>query len=217
MNSIALKTPSGRRSGRVTEVGIHDDHDIGTGESGGLEHIFRPRFPSQVTRRTLATSTHVVTRSTVPSAEPPSPRGERALTQQQFEASVASRLAELPGTRMRFGADGESGAKVQITLRSDDADMPSRTVAAVTREMQAMQGFQNAGSTASLARPEMQLTPQPDKAATLGISTETIAQTATSRPSATPIRTCRSSTSRTARFPSASCSTRVRGPISHGY
>jgi HAE1 family hydrophobic/amphiphilic exporter-1 len=106
------------------------------------------------------------------------PRGERALTQQQFEASVASQLAELPGARMRFGADGESGAKVQVTLRSDDADMLSRTVASVMREMQATPGFRNAGSTASLARPEMQLVPQPDKAATLGVSTETIAQTA---------------------------------------
>jgi HAE1 family hydrophobic/amphiphilic exporter-1 len=105
------------------------------------------------------------------------PRSERALTQQQFEASVALQLAELPGARVRFGADGESGAKVQVTLRSDDTDMLSRTVAAVTREMQAAPGFQNAGSTASLARPEIQLTPHPDKAATLGVSTETIART----------------------------------------
>lgn len=106
------------------------------------------------------------------------PRGERALTQQQFEASVASQLAELPGARVRFGADGESGARIQVTLRSDDAEMLSRTVASVAREMQATPGFQNAGSTASLARPEIQLTPQPDKAATLGVSTGTIAQTA---------------------------------------
>jgi len=105
------------------------------------------------------------------------PRSDRALTQQQFEASVAPRLAELPGARMRFGADGESGAKVQVTLRSDDAGMLSRTVASVTRELQATPGFQNAGSTASLARPEIHLTPLPDKAATLGVSTETIAQT----------------------------------------
>jgi multidrug efflux pump subunit AcrB len=105
------------------------------------------------------------------------PRDERALTQQQFEASVAPQLAVVPGARVRFGADGRSGAKVQVTLRSDDADMLSRTVSSLTREMQATPGFQNAGSTASLARPEMQITLKPDKAATLGISTETVAQT----------------------------------------
>jgi HAE1 family hydrophobic/amphiphilic exporter-1 len=105
------------------------------------------------------------------------PRGERVLTQQQFEVSAASQLAEVPGARVRFGADGRSGAKVQVTLRSDDPDMLSRTVSSLTREMQATPGFQNAGSTASLARPEMQIAPKPDKAATLGISSETMAQT----------------------------------------
>ncbi len=105
------------------------------------------------------------------------PRRERALTQQQFEASVAHQLTELPGARLRFGADGKSGAKVQVTLRSDDPNLLSRTVASLTREMQATPGFRNAGSTASLARPEIQIAPKPDKAATLGISSETIAQT----------------------------------------
>lgn len=106
------------------------------------------------------------------------PRRERALTQQEFEASVSPRLAELPGARLRFGADGQSGAKMQLTLRSDDPDLLSRTVAAVTREIQATPGFQNAASTASLVRPELQLIPHADKAATLGISTRIIAQTA---------------------------------------
>jgi HAE1 family hydrophobic/amphiphilic exporter-1 len=105
------------------------------------------------------------------------PRSERAVTQQEFEASVAYQLADLPAARLRFGADGKSGAKVQVTLRSDDANLLSRTVSSVTREMQATPGFQNAGSTASLARPEIQIIPKPDKAATLGISSETIAQT----------------------------------------
>jgi HAE1 family hydrophobic/amphiphilic exporter-1 len=105
------------------------------------------------------------------------PRGEREITQQEFEASVAPQLAEVSGARLRFGADGKSGAKVQVMLRSDDADLLSRTVTSLTREMQATPGFQNAGSTAGLARPEMQITPKPDKAATLGVSTDTIAQT----------------------------------------
>jgi HAE1 family hydrophobic/amphiphilic exporter-1 len=104
------------------------------------------------------------------------PRSERTVTQQEFEASVASQLSALPGARLRFGADGQSGAKVQVTLRSDDANMLSQAVSSVTREMQATPGFQNAGSTASLARPEMQITPKPDKAASLGISSETIAR-----------------------------------------
>ncbi len=104
-------------------------------------------------------------------------RGARSLSQQQFERSVSPELAAVPGVRVRFGADGSSGAKVQVTLKSGNAEMLSRTVSAITREMQATSGFQNAGSTASLARPEIQIAPKPDKAAMLGISTETIAQT----------------------------------------
>ncbi|WP_454918731.1 efflux RND transporter permease subunit [Xanthobacter sediminis] len=105
------------------------------------------------------------------------PRGERALTQQQFEAAVAPELATLAGVRLRFGADGGASAKVQVALRSDDAAMLLRAVAFVTREMQAVPAFQNANSTASLARPELQIVPRSDKTAALGISTETIART----------------------------------------
>lgn len=105
------------------------------------------------------------------------PRSERALTQQEFEASVANALAGIPGARLRFGADGRSGAKVQVTLRSDDTILLARVVSAVTREMQETPGLRNAGSTASLARPEIQITPKPDKAALLGISSEKIAET----------------------------------------
>lgn len=105
------------------------------------------------------------------------PRSERELSQQQFEASVSNQLAEVPAVRMRFGADGQSGSKVQVTLISDHVEALSQATAAVTREMQAVPRFRNAGSTASLARPEVRITPKADRAAVLGLSSETIAQT----------------------------------------
>lgn len=105
------------------------------------------------------------------------PRSERTVTQQEFEALVVTELAEVPGVRFRFGADSKSGAKVQVLLRSDDTALLSQTVSSLTREMQATPGFQNAGAIASLARPEVQIAPKPDKAATLGVSSEIIAQT----------------------------------------
>ncbi len=105
------------------------------------------------------------------------PRGQRTLTQQQFEASVATQLSDIAGARLRFGADGQSGAKIQVTLKSEDAGALSRAVSSLTQQMQAASGFRNAGSTASLARPEIQITPKPDKAALFGISSEKIAET----------------------------------------
>lgn len=105
------------------------------------------------------------------------PRSRRALSQQAFEAAVGPELARIAGARVRFGADGPSGAKIQVTLLSDDPDALSQTVAQLTREMRATPGFQNAGSTASLARPEVQIVPKADKAAMLGVSTATLART----------------------------------------
>ena len=106
------------------------------------------------------------------------PRSERRLSQQQFEAAVGPELAKIPGAGMRFGADGVSGAKIQVALLSEDADLLTSAVSALTREMRGVAGFHNAGSTSSLARPEVQIIPKADKAAVLGISTDTIATTA---------------------------------------
>ncbi len=106
------------------------------------------------------------------------PRAERTISQQKFEAELGPELATIPGARVRFGADGSSGAKIQVTLLSDDPDALARTVAQLTREMRAIPSFHNAGSTASLARPELQIVPKTDKAASLGVSTAAIAKTA---------------------------------------
>lgn len=105
------------------------------------------------------------------------PRGERDRSQQAFEATAAEGLEVVPGARMRFGADGQSGAKVSITLTSDDPDVLSGAVDALERDMRTISGINNAGSTASLAQPELIITPQSDKAAELGVSTATIAET----------------------------------------
>jgi multidrug efflux pump subunit AcrB len=44
--------------------------------------------------------------------------------------------------------------------------------------MRKISGVHNAGSTASLAQPELVITPKPDKAAELGVSTATLTETA---------------------------------------
>ena len=104
------------------------------------------------------------------------PRKERKLSQQQFEAELGPELAKIPAVRVRFGADGSSGAKIQVTLLGSDPDAMAEITSQLMREMQKTPGFQNVGSTSSLSRPEMQIVPKIDKAASLGISTATIAR-----------------------------------------
>ncbi|MBZ9719197.1 efflux RND transporter permease subunit [Mesorhizobium sp. AD1-1] len=105
------------------------------------------------------------------------PRTERDRSQQQFEAVAAAALVAVPGAKMRFGADGQSGAKVAITLTADDSAALARATDALEQDMRSVSGINNAGSTASLARPELVIRPKPDKAAEMGVSSAMLAET----------------------------------------
>ncbi|PWS35705.1 ABC transporter permease [Falsiroseomonas bella] len=106
------------------------------------------------------------------------PRGERALTQQQVEAAIRPSLERIPGARFRFGADGQSGAKLTVTLVSDDPAALEAAVRELERQMRGIPQLAGARSTASLARPELQIVPREARAAELGVSPAAIAATA---------------------------------------
>ncbi len=106
------------------------------------------------------------------------PRSERKLRQQQVEALLRSELERIPGARFRFGADGQSGAKLAVTLVSEDPEALERTVLELERQMRSIPQLAGARSTASLARPELQILPRESRAAELGVPAATIATTA---------------------------------------
>jgi len=105
------------------------------------------------------------------------PRDQRALSQQAFEALIGPELSKIAGTRIRLGDDGSSGAKIQVSLLSDDPVALANSARRLVQEMRAMPGFHRAGATGSFARPELQIIPKRDRAAALGVSTTTIART----------------------------------------
>ncbi|MCT9000157.1 efflux RND transporter permease subunit [Chelativorans intermedius] len=105
------------------------------------------------------------------------PRGERGRSQQAFERAAAEALAAIPGARMRFGGEGQSGATIAIRLASDDPNALSLAIDALERDMRKVPGIRNAASTSSLAQPELLIMPKPDKAAELGVSAAALAQT----------------------------------------
>jgi HAE1 family hydrophobic/amphiphilic exporter-1 len=106
------------------------------------------------------------------------PRGERTLSQQRFEAAVRPELEKLPGARMRFGADNQSGAKLQVTLVGDDGAALSAAARELERQMRGLPQLAGARSTASLARPEIQILPIEGRAADAGVSASALAATA---------------------------------------
>ncbi|WP_338665358.1 efflux RND transporter permease subunit [Pararoseomonas sp. SCSIO 73927] len=106
------------------------------------------------------------------------PRGQRALSQQRIEAELRPALERIPGARFRFGADGQSGAKLAVTLVSDDAGALAGAVRELERQVRGIPQLSNARSTASLSRPELQIVPDEARAAELGVSPAAIATTA---------------------------------------
>jgi HAE1 family hydrophobic/amphiphilic exporter-1 len=105
------------------------------------------------------------------------PRGGR-MTQQEFEKEVGAVLRTIPGARVRFGADGSSGSKLGVTLVGDDPVALTAASQQLEREMRGMPGLSNVASTANLARPEILIRPNPEKAAALGVSAQAISQAA---------------------------------------
>jgi len=106
------------------------------------------------------------------------PRAERGISQNQFEALVRPALNEIPGARVRFGADGQSGSRLQITLVGADSQALAEAARMLETQMRGLPQLAGARSTASLARPELQITPMEDRAAELGVSPASIGATA---------------------------------------
>ncbi len=101
------------------------------------------------------------------------PKGDRKLSQQEFENDIRPALQQIPGIRMKFGA-GNGVAKATVTLASNDPVALEKATQELTRQMMTLPTFANVGSSSSLRRPEIQIKPNLDRAAELGISVEAI-------------------------------------------
>ncbi|MFA5984029.1 MAG: efflux RND transporter permease subunit [Methylococcaceae bacterium] len=102
-------------------------------------------------------------------------RTERPYKQATVEAAIRGKLADLPGVRVAVGAGG-NGEKLQLTLASDDPQALRRAADAVELELRQVHGLGNITSSASLQRPEIQITPDFSKAAELGVTVEALAE-----------------------------------------
>jgi multidrug efflux pump subunit AcrB len=103
-------------------------------------------------------------------------RTERAVTQQVVEARIRERLAGQPGVRLTVGPQ-DTGVKMQLVLRSDDAAALAGAARAVERDLRTLRGIGNVSSSASLVRPEIIVRPDSARAADLGVTAAAIAET----------------------------------------
>ncbi|MGJ7038283.1 multidrug efflux pump subunit AcrB [Shinella sp. BE166] len=101
--------------------------------------------------------------------------GERDRTQSEIENDIRHALAVLPGIRVEVGTGG-NGTTLQITLASDDPDALDRTAGALEDQLRTLRGIGAVTSSAALQAPEIQIVPDLDRAAALGVTAEAISE-----------------------------------------
>lgn len=103
------------------------------------------------------------------------PASGRDRDQKALEREVRARLADLPGARISF-ISSEPGEMMQLVLAGDDPRTLEAAAAAVERDLRGLQGTGSISSSAALLRPELQVVPDPARAADLGVATADIAE-----------------------------------------
>jgi multidrug efflux pump subunit AcrB len=103
-------------------------------------------------------------------------RKERALTQKQFEQDFAKTLDTVPDIRHAFTL-GRSSAQRELTLEltGEDAEVLDKTARTLAEQLRTIPSLVNMTSDAALNRPEIEIVPNFEQAARLGISAQTIA------------------------------------------
>ncbi len=132
---------------------------IGGGSSGDA---FAPGAAAEARRAVLTlTTTH---------------RSDRKQTMAQIENGIRANIAGIPGARFTVGPP-DTGVKMQLVLRSDDPVALNDAARKVERELRTLRGIGNVSSSASLVRPEIIVRPDPARAADLGVTAVSIAET----------------------------------------
>ncbi|WP_457588805.1 efflux RND transporter permease subunit [Ensifer canadensis] len=131
---------------------------VGTASSGG-------GFDNSTTSDT-ATATLVVDLKKI---------SDRDRKQAEIENDIRQALAALPGARIEVGT-GSNGTALEITLASDDAGALDQAAGALEEQLRTLQGIGAVTSSASLQAPEIQIVPDADRAAALGVTTEAISE-----------------------------------------
>jgi multidrug efflux pump subunit AcrB len=103
-------------------------------------------------------------------------RSDRSKSKQEIESELRDAVSVIAGIRSSVGFGG-AGEKFVLALASDDSVALAAVAQKVEREIRTIEGIGNIKSSASLQRPEVIIRPNMSKAADMGVSTATIAET----------------------------------------
>ncbi|NJL01568.1 MAG: efflux RND transporter permease subunit [Spirulinaceae cyanobacterium SM2_1_0] len=107
------------------------------------------------------------------------PKSER-MHQREFEQAMRPVFQEIPGARIAFRSQGAGGSNkdLSIILKSQNPESLTATAGALETQMRELPGLVDVTSSLSLVKPELIVEPDPQRAADLGVSVQTIARTA---------------------------------------
>ncbi len=104
----------------------------------------------------------------------------RARTQQEFEKDVAPKLNRIPDARVRFQSQGGgfgTGRDITVMLAGSNPDLLQDSATTLVEQMKGLDTIVAPRISGDVNRPELIITPDPDIAAELGVSTIAISQT----------------------------------------
>ncbi len=93
-------------------------------------------------------------------------------SQQDIQREIMTRVTDVPGVRFAFG--NQFGSQMQITLVGEDPVELEAAAAAVEQDMRTIPKLGIVTSSASLVQPEIVVRPLPERAAELGVTTESL-------------------------------------------
>jgi multidrug efflux pump subunit AcrB len=103
------------------------------------------------------------------------PKDVRA-PQSVIDREIRKILPDIPGAKFTLKNDGP-GENFSISLSGQNMEALTRTAAEIEKELRGLKSISNVNSTANLYRPEINIRPDYVRAAELGITTESIAET----------------------------------------
>lgn len=144
---------------KIADV-THVFNAVGTAASGG-------NGPNASTTSSTTSATLIVDLQ---------PINKRKSKQWQIENAIRQALAELPGVRVRVG-NGGNGTELQITLAGDDSAVLHGVASSLETQLRSLRGIGNVTSSAALEAPRVEVRPDFEKAAALGVTSQAIADT----------------------------------------
>ena len=106
---------------------------------------------------------------------------EERISQSEFEEQIRPQFGQIPGAKISFQSTGAVGGRKDLTivLQSENPQALKKAADDLEKQMRTIPGLIEASSTASLVKPEILVVPDPQRAADLGVTVQSIARTAT--------------------------------------